>query len=263
MIHLLAAVVAAGCLPTADILPPALQGANDLEAREAAGRARLQAAAEASGLEAWRGMERVELTLRDVWVGPFRLFNPWPDADTRAIITQRPGTFDSTARFVGGRRDGWTWGIEDWQTYTIDPDGQRSAVDDGDIHFMLPTTQYFLDLPFRILEAEIVHDVGERVIAGQPYQVVYATWGSVQANRDYDQYLLFVSPASGRIEKVQYTVREMGSFVTGTNHLDDQREVDGIWVPHRMTINQSPDAPLDEGAIHTMYVEAIDYVDEG
>lgn len=167
------------------------------------------------------------------------LFNPWPDDDQRARITTRIHTFDSRAELLNGPDEGLTWGIQDWAPYT-ERDGARTAVDDASIRFMLPTVQYFVEMPQRLTEAELVRHVGQQTVGGDTYDVVYATWGTLEANAEYDQYLLFFAPESGRLAKAQYTVREMMNLAVGTIHLDDQRAIDGYWVPHRMTVTSSP-----------------------
>ena len=258
----LMALLLPGCLPLSDLRPPEIDPEDPQQERVSQGRAQLLAAARAHGLDAWLAADRTELEMRDVWVGVGRWFNPWPDPDVTVTLVQHPGTFDSTATFQGGSLEGHTWGIERWSTYTVAPDGQRRDAPDPDIRFMLPTVQYFVDLPFRLLEAEIVRSVGEQQIGGEMYEVVYATWGSVEANREFDQYLVYLDPDTHRIEKVQYTVREMMPFAAGTCHLDDQREIDGIWVPHQMTVTAEPGDDPSEGWMHQMTITSLSLHDD-
>ncbi len=242
----------------ADIRPDTVSTEPDHDA-EQSGRVLLASAAAAhGGLDTWRSKHSAEMVFTDVWQGPAKMFSPWPDAEVRARILQHPGTFDSQAEFLQGSKTDWTWGITDGQTYTLDPQGARVDVDDGDIRFMLPTVQYFVDLPFRIVEAELVRSVGTQQVAGSEYTVVYATWGTIDKNREFDQYLVFIDPDTERIAKVEYTVREMAGFITGTAHLDDQRHIDGLWVAHRMTVTTSPDDALDTHS-HVMEIEALRY----
>jgi len=240
----------------ADIRPAAVE-VSAAPDREEEGRALLAAAAEAhGGLDTWRATETIELVFRDDWHGMARMFNPWPEASVRAHIVQKPTTFDSRATFLGGTADGLTWGIEDWQTYTVSAEGERIDVDDADIRFMLPTTQYFVDLPFRLTEAELVRAVGEQTLQGETYDVVYATWGSIEKNADYDQYVVYIDPQTHLVEHVTYTVREMAPFVTGTCHLSEHQQVGGLWLPGRMTVTADPEADPGDGGMHTMVVEA-------
>ena len=245
-----------GCL--ADLKPPELVEGPQPE-REANGRALLAAAADAhGGLATWKAKQSTELIFADHWIGIGTWFNPWPDASMRGSIRQRPGTFDSRVTFLGGEQDGVTWGIDDGVGFVVSAAGERSASDDSDLLFMLPTTQYFVDLPFRIQEAALVRAAEPQTLDGTPYDVVYATWGSIEKNAEFDQYLLYLDPQTHRIAKAYYTVRAISGFVTGTAHFTDLREVDGLWIPHTMVVTQSPtDAP--DAALHTMTIERLRY----
>ncbi|MCB9689812.1 MAG: hypothetical protein H6735_32535 [Alphaproteobacteria bacterium] len=246
----------------ADIRPDAISIDEVQQERAERGRAMLRSAADASGYDAWLRADRSELAFADTWYGVGRAFNPWPSAHVTADIVQLPGTFDSEVRFTSGAKDGWTWGIEDGHAYVVDPEGGRSETDDAQLRFMLPTTQYFVDMPFRILEAPIVRYVGEETHLGVDYDVVYVTWKSVEANPEFDQYLMYVDQGTGRLGKVQYTVRESARFVSATGHFDDVEQADGIWVPRTMTINTSPDADPATDRLHVMVVDEISFHDD-
>ena len=200
----LLAVASTGCLPLADIRPDTVDPeATDLDA-EARGRALLEAAADAhGGLAAWQQKQTTELIFRDEWRGLATLMAPWPSSDVRANIVQRTRTFDSVVTFQDGAPDGLVWGIEAWKPWVDDGSG-RQNVEDSDIRFMLPTTQYFVEMPFRMLEAELVRDAGPVTVDGVTYDTVYATWGGWSANEDYDQYVIYLDPQTHRWAKVAY-----------------------------------------------------------
>ncbi len=250
--RLLPLLLVAACLPKADILPAGIEPTSVQSKRAEDGRALLERAASAHGLDRWRETAHIEMRLDDRWYGIARLANPWPSSDVQATVTQTPETFDSTVTFLSGPREGWTWGIEDWKTYTESPAGDRNDRQRNNIRFILPTVQYFVDLPFRIIEAPIVRLADPQTIDGVEYDVVYATWGSVEANREFDQYLVFIDRETHRIDKVSYTVRELGSFLKGTCHLDDTREIDGIWIPHTLTVTGKLDADPKKKPVHVM-----------
>jgi hypothetical protein len=237
-----------GCLPPLDLRP------DTLGAEEGA-RERLVAAAEAhGGLAAWEAKSTTELVLRDTWRGLPRLFNPWPSDEVRVHLAQRAHTFDSVATFLDADQ-GLVWGIEGGQAWRQRDGGAREAVDDADITFMLPTAQYFVEMPFRLLEAELFRDAGPEEIDGVVYDRVFLTWRSLEPNADFDQYVVYLDRDTGRIAKVAYTVREVFSQAAGFAHFDDLRQIDGIWIPHRMTIG-SPGAPEAEW-FHVMTIDAL------
>ena len=251
----LLAVASTGCLPLADIRPDTVDPeATDLDA-EARGRALLEAAADAhGGLAAWQQKQTTELIFRDEWRGLATLMAPWPSSDVRANIVQRTRTFDSVVTFQDGAPDGLVWGIEAWKPWVDDGSG-RQNVEDSDIRFMLPTTQYFVEMPFRMLEAELVRDAGPVTVDGVTYDTVYATWGGWSANEDYDQYVIYLDPQTHRWAKVAYTVREIMRPASAIAHFDQLKEVEGIWIPHRMRIG-GVDDPADAW-MHVMTIEAM------
>lgn len=238
--------LAAG-LHRADIRPAAVSLDPDPEA-EARGRALLARAREAHGVDALLDHAHLEATFRDAWApGLPTWFSPWPEPDQRGRLRARVHSFDSQITYDNGPQTGQTWGITDWTVWEGTP---ANPVSSADLSFMLPTVHYFVEMPQRLTEAEIVRHVGTTGIDGVTYETVYATWGSVAANSDYDQYLIFLEPESGRIAKVQYTVREIAPFVTGIAHFEDVRDVDGFQLAHRMPVTSDLEG---HELLHTMY----------
>jgi hypothetical protein len=245
----------AACL--ADIRPDAIEAAPDVGAAER-GRALLEAAAEAhGGLEAWNRRASVEVEYRDVWNGVYRLFSPWPEADVSVVHTQTLHTFDSEVRFLGAH-EGLTWGLRDGQPL-VQREGQPPEdVKSDDVRFILPTMQYFVEFPYRILEAPIVLDAGPAEVNGIRYQTVFATWEDTAPSPRWDQYVIYIHPETGRIDKAHYTVREISRLVTGTMHFEDYRQVDGAWLSHTMIVTAEPGDSLDK-ALHEVSISAYSF----
>jgi hypothetical protein len=240
----------AACL--ADLKPEHLESAEQ-------GRALMEEAALAhGGLTVWSEKQTTELVFRDVWRGVSRWLNPWPSDDIRVRIVQRSRTFDSVATFLNPEDQGLVWGIEGGEAWYAGPDGVRHETDDSNIRFMLPTVHYFVEMPFRFLEAEIIRYAGPQTLDGVDYEVVYLTWRTVEANREFDQYLVYLDPQTGRLAKVAYTVREVMGAAQALAHFDELHEVDGIWVPHRMRIGQPGDGPEDW--FHEMSIEELHFL---
>ncbi|MEQ1566429.1 MAG: hypothetical protein ABMA64_12380 [Myxococcota bacterium] len=264
LITALIALVAAGGalavfgLPLADIRPEGVSLADDPVA-EAEGRRLLARMLQShGGADALHRHHTLDLDLRDTWVGLGTLFNPWPADDQRVHLTLRVHTFDSEVRFVDGPREGQVWGIRDFATYRREGDRQ-DPIADADLRFMLPTTHYFVEMPQRLTEAEIVRSVGRERVGDREYDLVYATWGTVDANRAYDQYRIYLDPETGRLAKVWYTVREIGSFVEGVGHFDDLREVDGFLVAHRVAVTPGIGDDPATDALHTMVFDGFTF----
>ncbi|MCB9679099.1 MAG: hypothetical protein H6737_28615 [Alphaproteobacteria bacterium] len=246
-------------LPLVDIRPASVSVADD-PAAEARGRELLAAMLEAhGGAEALHRHASLELDLRDTWVGVGRWFNPWPDADQRAHVRQRVHSFDSEAELLNGPEAGVTWGVTEGAAWRR-VDGVEQPSDSAQIRFMLPTLHYFVEMPQRLTEAPLVRYVGTEEVRGATYDVVYATWERIEANPQYDQYLVYLDPETHRLAKVHYTVREIAPVASGVAHLLDQRPVDGFWVAHDIPVTTGlHDDP--EAYMHRMVLDAVRFDD--
>jgi hypothetical protein len=251
VLGLLVVGVAAMVVPLADVRPATVALGDD-PAAEAEGRGLLAQMLDAhGGAAALHAHEALAVEIRDTWVGVGKLFNPWPDHDQRASLRLRVHTFDSSVLFHNGAREGQTWGIREGQVYRVDG-AAEAPVDDAGLRFMLPTAHYFLEMPQRLTEAQIVRSAGRERVGDVDYDVVFATWGTVDANATYDQYRIYLDSKTHRLAKAWYTVREKGRFVEGVAHMDDQREVGGFWFAHRVPVTMAVGDDPAVDALHTM-----------
>ena len=60
------------------------------------------------------------------------------------------------------------------------------------------------------------------------------TWGSLELNRELDQYIIYINKESGLIDRIEYTIRDMGGFATGATNFIDYQLVDGVMVPFQL-----------------------------
>ena len=249
-------IALSGCLK--DIRPPKLMeqiSATEMDALEQKGRSLLQEVAQThGGTDNWLGQETTELILSDEWYGISRLFNMWPERKVRIKLQFANGTLDSRCTFLDGDDAGLVWGVQHYSTYTQETGEQLVFDQDGDILFILPTVQYFTAAPFRLLEAPIVLYAGESTIESTVYDLVYVTWGSLEANDEYDQYVIYIDRTTKRLAKMHYTVRDMMKFIVGTIHYDDFREVNGFLLPFSQKVTG---AVTDDDLIHNIRLETV------
>lgn len=239
--------------PLADIRPDVIDPARAQPDREAKGRALMEASLEAHGGRAgFEAHEVLSFHLVDEWPSPWGWMSPWPEASAEADVALRRHSFDSALTFTAGSQAGARWGIEDWHPWEQPAGGERQASDNPDLRFMLPTLHYFVEMPLRLTEAEIIRYVGQQEVNGQTYEVVYLTWGSVEANPQYDQYLAFLDPETHQLAKIQYTVREIMRMASGTAHLQDVAPVGQVRLPQRITVTAAPGDDLSAGFMHEM-----------
>lgn len=244
-----------GC--TADLRPSALDDGLPAD-RQAAGRAWLDKALVAhGGLARFRALRDASVVLTDTWPGWLMRSTvmPWPESGQRLRVDFLLGQDDGHLTHLGGEADGLRWGVQDWATWAQQGDGPRDWDADDEIEFWVPTVSYFLELPFRIGEADVVAYTGDRVIGGRSYAVVFCSWGTAEPQANVDQYLVFVDRQTHRIGYAAYTVRDMYRFVKGAVHYQAWARHQGILWPTRMVM---ADEPGGDDVLHEMVVESVE-----
>ena len=250
---LLSAIALAGC--QVDLRPEELRelSAPRDEARGRALLAQAEAAQVGSGAP-WRSLSGVRVELRDAYYGlTGAVARPWPEDPAEVVLHFRPASDDSVASFKDGQTP-LRWGIHDWNTWTQEGEGPREYSDepDEDVAFWLPTVEYFLEMAFRLGEGQFVDLGAPARVRGELCDVVYLTWGSYEPNDEVDQYVAYVSRATKRLLRVDFTVRDFADFIQGRVLYSDFRQVQGYWLPHLLEIGEDP--PADQ--LHTITVRA-------
>lgn len=250
-----------GLLATGCVSSIAPKGAVENGADAAAqtkGRALLELTAKVHGLERWQTVETFEVEMTDLWQGFVgRLGNPWPKPKVDVRLQFRRGSFDARAEFLNDPDlEGLTWGVQSFKPYTVQEGGKVTFVDEKDIGFILNALQYFIEFPERGRGAEFVTYAGKRTVDGTLYDLVYITWGQLEAHSGADQYVAFINPKTHRMEKISYTVRDIAGFVSGTIHFDRFRDVDGVLVPFLMTVTSEGETDLSD-FLHQMVVKSV------
>lgn len=232
------------------------------------GHARLKALAEAhGGLATLRAARVAEVDMQDVWAGGLmQAFMPWPENGTMLRLTAELGTDTSRLTYLDGAQKGHIMGIQDWVTYTRAADaGQETAGDglvlrdDDTTKFWLPTMQYFLTAPFRLHEATVAYTVGETRFDGRIQDIVFASWGTAKPQDSTDQYLVYIDRQTGRLSRLEYTVRDFGGQVAGGMDYLDHTQTGGLWFAHTMRTSEVYGAPM---SLHEMRVKAVRLVPE-
>lgn len=252
-------VAAVQALSLRDIRPPGVQGELSAGSVREARRLLTALVARYGGSAAWRRQAVTQVEYTDEWASPImrRLGSPWREGE-RMRLTFTNGSENARLDFLAGPRQGTSWGIQQWMTYEL-RSGQRQFVASKDIKFWLPTLQYFLELPFRIGEADLVAHAGERTVSGRTYDLVYVTWGRPEPQPSVDQYVLWIRRGDSVLEYVEYTVRDLLPSLTGCIHYEDLREVQGVLLPFRMTLADCPGRP---GMLHRQTVSAARFLPE-
>ena len=211
------------------------------------------------GLKNWQSTGSVRVTIRDYWPSWLMrtLGMPWEFSGQKVQLDWAQGTDNSRLTFLEGKAKGNIWGIQNWSPY-VKRHNNIEFEENNEIKFWLPTMQYFIEAPFRIREANIVGYMGEKVLKLHnkkvKYDLVFASWKTYKPQSDIDQYVLWINRETKLMEFIQYTVRDMMSFMTAALHYKNFTRVGGVWFAKKMTIVSNPG---EDNITHDMHIEKI------
>jgi hypothetical protein len=223
------------------------------------GRLLLQEALDSMHIEKWLKYSSYELMMTDTWEKQMGIsMNPWPGTNgARIKYSAEFNTFNSRAEWLEGDLKGHILGIQSWQLYESDSTGTiQKIADEPKKKFILPTVQYFLELPYRLSNATHITYADTVSWNGSVYDCILATWEKFEPNNN-DQYLLFINKKTKRIDRVTYTIRD--NYMTtprnfyGSAYFSDFRNVQDVLIPFRMDVY-----PFDwneKMKVHTMKIE--------
>ncbi len=225
--------------PLSDVRPASVaDGISDEEATK--GRALLDEAQKAYGLDAWKSYRGAEFDMVAKWYVPARdeglAAGGWPEDPQMFHFTAlQLGADDADLVFLNGPTKGEGWALADGRHFDI-KNGEHIAKDAPDPHVKVPVKNWWFQFPFRISEAEFIGHGGTAEVGGKTYELVYATWGSAEPNETYDQYVIYIDPTSKRMEWLYFTYRKMVPAASISMHLSDFHTVDGVLVPHHYMV---------------------------
>ena len=251
----------------ADIRPTELKKGKIAEAGASKGRQILARSANMHGIEKWNMRNSLEIIGLDDWLHWMgRTFiNPFPNARQEIKLQLLLGTWTSRLELLDASESREVWGIQAWNTYRSQV-GQNPVFEpDDDIRFFLPTFQWWFEFPFRIVSATVITALSDT--QNSSFDRVFVTWNSLEPNREIDQYIVCVNKETDLIDRIEYTIRDMGGFATGATNFLDYRLVDSVMVPfefeasvimpggfeqvmHRVTVNSASwDTIIPEGLL--------------
>lgn len=196
----------------ADIRPAQLRKGSISEAAAAKGKALLERAADMHGMQKWNRHNNLEIMGIDDWVHWMgRAFiNPFAKAQQKIRLQLLLGTWTSRLEILDAAGVTEVWGIQAWHTYRSQVGQHPVFQADEKISFFLPTFQWWLEFPFRIVSAPIVTALSES--QDSRFDRVFVTWSSLEPHRELDQYIVYINKGTGLIDRIEYTIRDMGGF---------------------------------------------------
>ena len=143
-------------------------------------------------------------------------------------------------------------GLQSWHYYEQQLNGEINFAVQNNVKysFGMSAFQYFMELIGRLGNAEYIRYAGEKEFNGKRYDLVFATWGSLEGHPEHDQYLLFINQENSMLDYASFTIRDSNLDMPGTGILygsagySDIRNVDGFQVP--FTLSEFMNGPSED-----------------
>jgi hypothetical protein len=207
----------------------------------------------AHGIENWDGVKTYQMAFEDEFFGTIgSMSHPYAESKVSFDLNYITDSFDGRLDFTSGAMKGQSWGIQAWETYLKKGDGILNFKDDKNIEFWVPTYQYFIEFPMRIQKANSFNYAGEKEVEGIACEGVMASWNTTEPQSGIDHYLIWIDKDAKRIVKIEYTIREMYRFLTGTASFKNYKEYEGLLLPGNMPV-ESNIVPV--GLLHEMRIK--------
>ena len=214
----------------------------------------LEEMGKAHNIAMWDSIETYTVTYEDEFYGFLgKQGNPFNEQEMKFSLTYIPKTFNGQLEILNGKEKGQIWGMQNWKTYWKNDNGTITPQKDKDMKFWIPTYQYFVELPLRIQEASTIDYIGKNQIEGIEVEGVFASWNTVEPQKDIDQYILWLDASSKRIVKVEYTVRDAYRFIAGAAIYQKYVDYDGFLLPSEMPVESNL---LKDGYLHKMNISS-------
>jgi len=224
------------------------------ESNQQKGRALILAVNKTVGINKLKDFKSYTVQFSDEFLNFSGAFaNPYKNKKTNFKLDLVPNSFNSKMTYLNGKEKDRVSGMTDWKTYSIKND-KKIYKKDKRTQFWLPTYQYFIEFSMRILDADKISYAGIQTYNNKEYELVLASWKSYEPQRKIDQYLIWISKKTGRIEILQYTIRDYYGFIKGVTFMEDYKTFNGIQFPTNMRVKSRLN---QKNLMHNMRIENV------
>lgn len=260
-----AALAVQGCA-IADLRTDALKENSISPSAEERGRSLLKASWKAQGMDQLSNFQTYEVIAQDHWKGLLgSMGNVWPVNQKDMRFRFAVNTFDSQVEVLEGKKKGFIAGQQSWNYYEKE---QGKSIEfkekpDKRISFGLAAYQYFFELSNRLMRAPIVVYAGERNFEGKTYDMVFASWETIEPHKGHDQYRLWIDRETKLIAFVENTVRENylpgAQSLYGTTKYSSYQDVAGVKVPFELSVYLNKPSKKDSRYVHRLSVKTFQF----
>jgi hypothetical protein len=195
----------------------------------------------------------------DIWHSTWvRWFTPVTE-DRQAFevqIRQSPDVI--RYRFLNGKRRGDVIGVDPTGTF-YESRQQRRYTDSSSVRLYLEPLRDYFEWPFKLMESPILVNAGSRVIRDRTYDLIFAATGGMAPSKTHDQFLIYIHRQTGRIDYLEFTLRDLMQSYKGALHYLDYRESSGLRVLARIGVG---DTVTDDTYVHVFEFDDIQLITE-
>ncbi|MEM8889594.1 MAG: SRPBCC family protein [Bacteroidota bacterium] len=213
-----------------------------------------------SHLQKLANAEAYSFQATDDWKGMMTLMNPLPKDNEPMEFRYRPNTFDGQFHYTEAKNK-TIHGVQSFNYYKLEDEGTMSFEKNKKITFTIPAIQYFFELPLRLRNAPILKYAGQKEFEGETYDLVFATWQQLEAHKEHDQYLLYISQGTRELKFANYTIRANyvpapKSMYGSVRYEKRKSSQDGIVYPSEIYI-QVNELKKEEKSAHVLTIQEL------
>lgn len=220
----------------------------------------LQQAMTYHGVDKMLQYKTYEAVCVDHWKGPLgKMGKLWKWNKDKMVLRFHVGDFDSQVEVLEGKHKGKIAGVQSWEYYEK-KEGKysRDVKEEKRVVFGLTAYHYFFEILPRLKNAPIIRYAGQDELRGEEMEKVFVSWGTDNTKK-YDQYIIWIAKKTGKVEALTYTIRDnylpMSGSLYASLQFDDYREVEGVIIPFRQTVQINQPKKSKKKYIHQLQVQ--------
>lgn len=182
------------------------------------------------GTNRWLNYNQIKFEQTSEWYNR-TLISGWSVNPQDFEMTVYPNNENAQLKLLNGEESGDLYKLVNHQLYS-QINGEDVEVIHSNYKRKIIFKNYWFQFPFKIQEASIIAYAGNAIKNGQKYNLVFATWESLEANKRYDQFLLYINKENYRIEYLDFTVREFLPFLKFSCRFTNFKKVNEMTLAH-------------------------------
>ncbi|UCG19980.1 MAG: hypothetical protein JSU80_09520 [Deltaproteobacteria bacterium] len=209
------------------------------------------------GYNTYKSFNSVRLKGTDLWHSSLvRFFTPVTEQEQKFEVFFSTTGNEIKYLYLNGKRKGQYIGVENGKTYRV-MNEEREFAESSKIKLYLKPLQDYFQWPYKLYESQVLLYAGETNIENEPYHLLFASSGGVEASPEHDQYLIYINKKTYYVDYIDFTLRSLFESYKGTLHYRDLRAVQGLTVPFFIGVS---DEVANKDFVHEFLFSEIQFI---